>query len=52
MTDHQKPLIALFGGNDCRVGGEVSVFEVMAMPNELGEEHRRIARRQLVLATT
>jgi hypothetical protein len=52
MTDHQKLLIALFGGNDCRVGGEVSVFQVMAMLYELGEEHRRFVHRELVVAST
>jgi hypothetical protein len=51
MTDHEKLMIVLRSEDDAGSGGEVSVFDVMAMLHELGEEHRRIARRQLVLAT-
>jgi hypothetical protein len=51
MTDHQKLLIALFGENDRRDGGEVSVFDVMSMLYELGEEHRSVIHHQLARAT-
>jgi hypothetical protein len=51
MTDHQKLVIALFGETDCRVGGEVSVFDVMTMLYELGEEHRRTTHRRMVSAS-
>ena len=47
MTDRERLLMALLGENDRRIGGEVSVLDVMTMLYALGEEHRRIAHRQL-----
>jgi hypothetical protein len=48
MIDRVKLLIALLSSDDERDNGGISVFEVAAMLEELGEEHR--ARAALALA--
>jgi hypothetical protein len=49
MIDRVKLLIALLSSEDERDKGGVTVFEVAAMLEELGEEHR--AQAALALAT-
>ena len=52
MIDRVKFLIGLLSNDDERDNGGVTVFEVAAMLEELGEEHRRQAQAALALATS
>ena len=48
MTDREKLLTALLEESDRRVGGEISVLDVVAMLDELGAEHRRVVHHEVV----